>query len=172
MELTRRESSELSGRELQELLHLCERAYGEALSSYLEALSGSHLLGREGGRLICHGMWVTRWLQVGTGPLLRTAYVELVATEPSEQGRGLASTLMRAMPPHWGEYQLAALCPAPTSLYERLGWKDWAGPLAVRQEDACWLTPEERALILPLANTPPLDRRGTLSVEWRPIEVW
>lgn len=32
-------------------------------------------------------MRVTRWLQVGNQDLLRTAYVEIVATEPQVRGR-------------------------------------------------------------------------------------
>jgi len=42
-------------------------------------------------------MWVTRWLQPGDGSSLRTAYVEMVATDPGYQGRGFATKIIRRL---------------------------------------------------------------------------
>ena len=46
-----------------EVLELCGAAYDEDLTDYLRYIgSGTHVLGREGERLVTHAMWVTRWL--------------------------------------------------------------------------------------------------------------
>ena len=44
-------------------------------------------------------LWVTRWLQVGDGPLLRTTYVEAVAADPARRRRGYASAALQAVIP-------------------------------------------------------------------------
>jgi hypothetical protein len=67
---------------------------------------------------------------------------------------------------------LAALSPATDTLYARLGWCYWRGPLAVRHGGRLVPTGHERIMILPLARTPALDDTQALSVEWRPGEVW
>lgn len=158
-----------------EVLNLCAAAYGEDLRRYLEAIGpGTHVLGRIGGQLVCHAMWVTRWLQPGTSPPLRTAYVELVGTHPDHRGHGYAGELMRRLVREIpGDCELAALAPADTTLYERLGWRYWAGPLFVRMGDGTLQpTPEERAMIFELPGRPRVDLSAPLSVEWREGEVW
>jgi hypothetical protein len=117
-------------------------------------------------------MWVTRWLQAGDGPLLKTAYVELVATAPAMQRRGYATSLLRYFPSQVIEFDLAALSPAPDALYTRVGWRFWRGPLAVRTAQGLVPTPEEEVMVLHLPRTPELDLELPLSVEWRPGEVW
>ena len=121
---------------------------------------------------VSHLMWVTRRLQPGESPPLRTAYVEMVATAPDAQGRGYASALLEYFVPQVGDYQLAALSPATPNLYARLGWIFWRGPLSVRYEGRLLPTPEERVMIFPLSLTPPLNVDQPLSIEWRPGEVW
>ena len=117
-------------------------------------------------------MWLTRWLQPGDSQPLRTAYVELVATTPEVQRRGYASSLLERFPSEVPDFDLAALSPATATLYARLGWEFWRGPLAVRTERGLVPTPEDQVMILRLPTTPVLDRNGPLSVEWRPGEVW
>jgi len=158
-----------------EVLELCNVAYGEDLTDLFRSLdAGVHVLVRDDGRLVSHAMWVTRWLQVDGDPLLRTAYVEAVATDPKYRNLGLASRVMRRLvaeiPP---EFDLAALSPATIPLYERLGWRAWVGPLCVRMRDGSVVeTPEEVVMVYELEGRTRVDVRRPLSIEWRPGEVW
>jgi hypothetical protein len=89
-------ADELNPDLLASVLALCNRAYEEDLGSlFATFVDATHVLGFLGGALVSHAMWVTRWLQPGDDPPLRTAYVEMVATEPYHQGRGFATTVMR-----------------------------------------------------------------------------
>lgn len=152
---------------------LCDAAYGTATAPYFASLgSGEHLLGLRHGVLVSHLMWVTRWLQPAGHRALRTAYVEMVATAPSEERQGYASALLGHFVPLVAAYELAALCPATENLYARLGWRFWRGPLSARRDSEFVATPDERVMILPLPQTPVLDLELPLSVEWRNGEVW
>lgn len=152
---------------------LCDAAYKEATAGYFDALGqGEHLLGLRDGALVSHLMWVTRWLQVADAPLMRTAYVEMVATAPAEQRRGFATALLEGLVPHVADYDVAALCPATDNLYARLGWRFWRGPLATRRDGELVATLDERVMLLELPRTPSLDFDQPLSVEWRPGEAW
>lgn len=165
----------LSAAEKAEVIALCDRAYGEPIASYYAQLRAPvHIIGRVDGVVVTHGLWVTRWLQAGDGPLLRTAYVELVATDPARAGRGHASAVMRRLAQEFDAFELAALCPsdAAASLYERVGWRYWRGPLSIRHGDRTIPTPEERVMLLSLPRTPALDFDAPLSAEWREGELW
>lgn len=164
---------------------LCRRAYREDLEHLFNAYAGAtHFVALLGDTPVSHAMTVTRWLQPGDGPLLRTAYVELVATEPGFQGRGFATAVLERLGRAIAGYDLGALCPADTRMYHRLGWEYWQGPLFIRQADepdgetgsptsALIPTPEERVMILRLPRTPPLDLTLPLSAEWRAGgELW
>ena len=177
--------------------NLCARAYaGENLAPLWAAYAADfYAIGWAQDLPVCHAMVVTRWLQAGDGPPLRTAYVEMAATLPEFQGRGYATALMRRLAAAIATagYDLAALCPADTQLYARLGWEYWRGPLFIRRPPEGWPareraaatttatpaagellpTPEERVMILRLPHTPPLDLDWPLSAEWRPGgELW
>ena len=183
---------------------LCARAYpGENLDPLWAAYTADfHAIGWVADLPVSYAMVVTRWLQAGAGPLLRTAYVELAATLPEFQGRGYATALMRRLTAAIAaaDYDFAALCPADTQLYARLGWEYWRGPLFIRRPPEGWPdkeraadrardtdtaadttaaanellpTPEEQVMILRLPHTPPLDLDLPLSAEWRPGgELW
>ncbi len=182
---------------LAEVQSLCGRAYaGENLGPLWAAYAADgYVIGFAGDLAVSHAMVVTRWLQAGDGPRLRTAYVELVATLPEFQGRGFATAVMERLGSAIATagYDLGGLCPADTRLYQRLGWEYWRGPLFIRppgavdgtdgiapgtkEGDAVAAapipTPEERVMILRLPNTPPLDLDLPLSAEWRPGgELW
>lgn len=184
--------------------NLCARAYpGENLDPLWAAYAADfHAIGWIADLPVSYAMVVTRWLQAGAGPLLCTAYVELAATLPEFQGRGYATALMRRLAAAIAaaDYDLAALCPADTQLYARLGWEYWRGPLFIRRPPEGWPagasdtardtdtdtaadlsaataellpTPEERVMILRLPPTPPLNLDLPLSAEWRPGgELW
>lgn len=182
---------------LAAIRRLCAQAYpGENLQPLWDAYRPDwYALALMNGAPVSHAMVVTRWLQAGNGPLLRTAYIELVATLPAFQGQGIATALMQRLAQAIAAagYDLAALCPADTQLYRRLGWEYWRGPLFIRPPNAAdrtdempqepkdgdaapaspLPTPQERVMILRLPSTPPLDLDLPLSAEWRPGgELW
>jgi aminoglycoside 2'-N-acetyltransferase I len=171
--IERSRSGALGARLADAVQRLCDAAYETATQRYIAALGpAEHLLGMQSEQLVSHLMWVTRWLQPDGHRPLKTAYVEMVATAPDAQRRGYASALLRHFVPLVDDYDLAALCPATDSLYLRLDWRYWRGPLSARKDGHVVSTPEERVMIMPLPRTPALDLDAPLSVEWRPGEVW
>jgi GNAT superfamily N-acetyltransferase len=169
----------------EEILALCAAAYEEDLSQYLDDIGeGEHLLGWEDGLLVSHLLWVERLLHrdrrgAAQRPPFRSAYIELVATAPSHQGRGHASVLMRAAATAISDFDIGALSPSDEAFYARLGWERWRGPLFVRERadesgQAAWeATPDEEIMFLRLPGTPSgLDMRAPLAADWRPGEVW
>ena len=164
----------LSGDQRQAVLKLCDAAYGEPTQQYFADVGpGRHFLGYADGRLVAHVMVVERSLQPDGLPALRTAYVELVATAPRQQGKGYASTLLRYLATAVLDFDVAALSPSAPEFYSRLGWELWQGPLSTRMTTGIEPTPDEQVMILRLPRTPSaLDLRASLSIEWRPGEVW
>lgn len=164
----------LSWDQRQAVLQLCDAAYGEPTQQYFADVGpGRHFLGYAGRRLVSHVMVVERFLQAVDRPALRTAYVELVATAPLQQGRGYASTLLRYLTTTIHDFDVAALSPSAPEFYARLGWQLWRGPLSARMATGIEPTPDEQVMILRLPRTPSaLDLRAALSVEWRPGEIW
>jgi aminoglycoside 2'-N-acetyltransferase I len=167
-------SNELAGQDYAAIVAMCELAYEEPLAGLFDAYGpAQHLIGRQDGRIVSHVMWVTRWLQPDGLPPLRTAYIEMVASHPAYQSLGYATRLMAQVPRRLtSDFQLAALCPAETTLYRRLGWTFWRGPLFIRRAESLLPTPEEEVMILPLPGTPRLDLDAALSAEWREGELW
>jgi aminoglycoside 2'-N-acetyltransferase I len=162
-----------------EIIKLCESAYGEDFSRLFDELPGSvHILARDaGGVLVSHAEWVTRWLQPAGHQVLRTAYVEAVATAPAQQGQGHATAVLRRVNAALAAdstWELGALSPSHPALYARAGWELWRGPLAIRGKNGIEPTPpDERVMILRLPRTPPtLVTTSLLTAEWRPGELW
>ena len=152
---------------------LCNRAYQADLEPLFQTFTGAtHVIGWWGSSIVSHAMWVTRWLQPGDQPPLRTAYVEMVATEPQFQGRGFGTAVMRRLASAIIDFDVGGLCPAEPMLYTKLGWVFWRGPLFIRTQDGLISTPEESMMILQLPKTPPLDLTLPLSAEWREGELW
>jgi aminoglycoside 2'-N-acetyltransferase I len=162
-----------------EIIDLCESAYGEDFTRLFEELTGSvHVLARdERGVLVSHAEWVTRWLQPAGHPILRTAYVEAVATAPEQQGRGLATAVLRHVSDVLGSdsrWELGALSPSDPAFYTRLGWELWPGPLGIRRGDRIDPTPsDEQVMIFWFVRTPAtLVTTSLLTAEWRAGELW
>lgn len=163
----------LTPAERAEVLALCSAAYEEDFAPYLALLPDAiHVIGRIGDRIVSHAAWVTRWLQPAGGALLRTAYIEAVATVPDAQGRGYATAVLAALPPLLGGFDIAALSPSEPGFYARLGWVCWEGALSVRTPAGPLPSPDEDVMILRLESTPPLDLTAGLSIEYRDGEVW
>ena len=71
------------------------------------------------------------------------------------------------------DYGLAALSPADTGMYARLGWQFWRGPLSIRMPSGTdEPTSDERVMVLELAGRPKLNLDEPLSAEWREGELW
>jgi GNAT superfamily N-acetyltransferase len=170
MHIERVATQSLSANALVELRDLCDTAYGRPVFETFGG--GDHLLGRQGGRLICHAMWITRWLQPNGHVPLKTAYVELVATHPNHRKRGYATAIMERVAVEIADAELGGLSPATHGLYERLGWRFWRGPLFARTGGGTLPTPDDRVMVLRLSRTPSLDLQAPLSIEWRPGDVW
>ena len=62
--------------------------------AYIPA-GGIHALAYRAQELVSHAVVTTRWLQPEGLPMLRTAYVDAVATLPAYQGQGIGSSVMR-----------------------------------------------------------------------------
>jgi GNAT superfamily N-acetyltransferase len=175
LEIHVKSSAELSAQARDEILALCDRAYGEDLrTAFAEFVEPVHVLATVEGTIVSHALWVTRWLASGRSAPLRTAYVEAVATDPVHERRGFASAVMRTLVRRVATFQLAALCPSARgqALYGRLGWETWIGPLSIRQGADVIETPEESVMIYRLPGSPPLNLAEPLSAEWRPGELW
>jgi aminoglycoside 2'-N-acetyltransferase I len=166
-------SSDIDPKLKARVIALCNRAYAEELTPLFETFrDATHVLGFMEGSLVSHAMWVTRWLQPGNSPLLRTAYVEMVATKPENQREGFATAIMRRLTSTISAFDLGALSPADTTLYSRLGWVFWRGPLFIRYGGNLIATSNERIMVLRLPKTPRLDMDGPISAEWREGELW
>ena len=166
-------ANQLTSQHVADIHALCNRAYQRDLEPLFRTFTdATHVIGSFNAAIVSHAMWVTRWLQPGHQPPLRTAYVEMVATEPQFQGRGFATAVMRQLASAIHDFQLGGLSPAEPMLYEKLGWVFWQGPLFVRTPDGLLSTPDGSVMILRLPKTPPLDLTLPLSVEWREGELW
>ncbi|MDW8316885.1 MAG: GNAT family N-acetyltransferase [Anaerolineae bacterium] len=164
----------LSDGERRNIVALCSLAYEEDMEPVLRTFADpTHVLGFCDGLLVSHALWITRFLQPGHLPPLRTAYVEAVATHPAWRRRGFAVAVMRRLVAEVQDFDLAALSPADGSYYARLGWEAWQGPLFIRTQEGLQPSPDdEEVMIFRLPRTPPLDLTQPLSAEWREGELW
>lgn len=159
------------------IIQVCVEAHQEEdfknLFSYISS-GGWHFLAYHDDELVSHAMVTTRWLQPEGQPLLKTAYIDAVATLPAYQGLGYGSIVMRQLASEIdNEYAIACLETERETFYERLGWEVWRGPLAGRSEDELIPTPHQTGImILRLSQTPELDLDKGLSIECQPGRIW
>lgn len=151
------------------IIHVCFSAFQEEdflrLFSYIPA-GGRHFLAYHGTTLVSHAVVTTRWLQPDDQPLLKTAYVDAVATLPAYQGQGYGSAVMRHLAQNIADYEIAGLQTDRPEFYARLGWELWRGVLGGRSEQGIVPTPEQKGvMILRLPRTPPLKLDGRLTIE-------
>jgi aminoglycoside 2'-N-acetyltransferase I len=138
----------------------------EHLFTYILA-GGMHALAYRADQLVSHAVATTRWLQPAGLPLLRTAYVDAVATLPMQQGQGIGSMVMRHLATLLSDFEIACLETDRVSFYARLGWEEWRGPLAGRRANELMPTPDQKGImILRLARTPTLDITRSLTIEY------
>jgi aminoglycoside 2'-N-acetyltransferase I len=165
---------DFSESEYSEMLVLCSQTFKRDYSPFLKSFQDTtHILGRHHGQLVTHALWVTRWLQVGTSPPMRTAYVEAVATELSFRNKGFASEIMKSVTREIRDFDIGALSTGSPGFYARFGWQLWRGTLFIRTDKGLIPTPNEHGvMVINLHGTPPLDFDASLSAEWRKGELW
>ena len=164
---------DLLAKQLADIYSLCSQAYEVDFKPILDSFPDpTHILIYLDKILVSHALWITRWLQVDHSLMLRTAYVEAVATHPDYQKHGLGTMAMRAVQAEIQDFDLGALSPSDDRWYARLGWERWQGPLFIRKKGKLLPTPGEDVMILRLPCTPKLDLQVTLSAEWRQGELW
>ena len=152
------------------IIRVCVAAHQEAdfnhLFSYIPS-GGLHFLAYQEQALVGHAVVTTRWLQHNDQPILRTAYVDAVATLPEYQNHGIGSTIMQHLASGIDEYEIACLETVRISFYARLGWQEWRGTLAGRKGSELIPTPNQTGImILTTPKTPPLDLDGSLTIEY------
>lgn len=155
-----------------EIIALCETAHQADFSKLFEYLppDGLHVLGCHGGNIVAHAVRTTRWAQPEGQPPLKTAYIDAVSTDPSAQGKGIGSAVMRRIVEEirGEDYRLCALETDRPRFYTRLGWEVWRGPLAGRGGgEELVPTPEAQGhvLIHRLPRTPNLNLNSLLTIE-------
>jgi len=182
LRLRRLPTDELTDRDIAQLRSMLVAAFhvpdepDEAFSEddWHHALGGVHVVAEVGGEIVAHASVVERNIRAGGLPL-RTGYVEAVATAPEAQGRGHGTVVMEEIDAIIRDrYELGALGTGAFHFYERLGWRAWRGPLAVRTASGEQRTPHDDGFVffLRTPTTPPLDEEATLSCDWRPGDVW
>jgi aminoglycoside 2'-N-acetyltransferase I len=157
------------------IVRLCTAAFAQDFSALFDLvpLTAFHILARLDQVLIAHATWMPRWFQPDQQPLLRTAYVDAVATIPAYHDQGIGSLVMRELVSRIQDYDLAGLATSRATFYQHLGWECWQGPLSARMAHGLIPTPDEQVMILRLPRTPAdLDLTLPLSVEWRAGSVW
>src|SRR5215204_5773672 len=168
--ITSTRTEDLSAATRAEIIQVCIAAHHEEdfknLFTYAPT-GGWHFLAYRADELVSHAAVSTRWLQVEGQPLLKTAYIDAVATLPAYQGQGYGSALLRQLAIGIDrEYVIACLATERETFYERLGWQTWRGPLAGRSEQKLIPTPDQRGImVLRLSQTPSLDLDAALSIE-------
>jgi len=168
--VTSARTEELNAETRASIIHVCRTAHQEDefthLFSYIPS-GGIHVLAYREQEVVSHAVATTRWLQPEGLPLLRTAYIDAVATLPAYQGQGIGSTLMRHLATVLSDFEMACLQTERVSFYARLGWEVWRGPLAGRRATELLPTPDQQGvMILRLAHTPPLDIDRLLVIEY------
>ncbi len=169
-------TSELDEAGRAAVVRLCIDAHQEEdfrnLFSYLPP-DGLHVLAELGDELVGHAVVTTRWLQPLDLPLLRTAYVDAVATSPAHQRQGVGSAVMSHLASAVVDFDVACLETERVSFYARLGWEEWRGPLAGRSAEGLIPTPDQTGvMILRLPRTPELDPDTLLTIEVHPARIW
>jgi aminoglycoside 2'-N-acetyltransferase I len=157
------------------IVELCTAAHQADFSRlfyYLPA-DGLHFIAYSDEQIVSHAVVTTRWLQPERRPVLRTAYVDTVATLPAYQGRGHGRAVMRELAASISAYDIACLKTDRMDFFERLGWERWRGPLAARSGNELIPTPDrQNIMILRLARTPPLDLERLLTIEMQAGRIW
>jgi aminoglycoside 2'-N-acetyltransferase I len=157
------------------IVELCTAAHQQDFSRLFLYLptDGLHFIAYFDEQIASHAVVTTRWVQPERRPVLRTAYVDGVATLPAYQRRGFGTAVMHELAANISAYDIACLETELPAFYERLGWQRWRGPRAGRSGDELIPTPaEQNIMILRLPHTPPLDLDRLLTIEAQGGRIW
>jgi len=128
--VTSARTEELNADTRSAIIHVCRAAHQEddfqQLFSYIPS-GGIHVLAYREQELVSHAVVTTRWLQPEGQPVLRTAYVDAVATLPAYQGQGIGSRLMRHLASVISDFEIACLGTDRVWFYTQVGWEVWRG---------------------------------------------
>lgn len=178
--LRRAATAELTADELEALRSFLGEAFGDDPEEVFRdedwehTLGGIHVIAAEDGAILAHAAVVERTIHVGERPL-RTGYVEAVATRVDRRREGLGRAVMTdAAAIIRAGYELGMLGTGVQAFYERLGWRVWRGPSAVRTSAGLVPSPDEDGylMVLDTPTTPDLDPAAQISCEWRPGDSW
>jgi aminoglycoside 2'-N-acetyltransferase I len=157
------------------IVELCTAAHQADFSRlfyYLPA-DGLHFIAYSDEQIVSHAVVTTRWVQPEWRPVLRTAYVDSIATLPAYQRRGYGRAVMRELTANISAYDIACLKTDHTDFFERLGWERWRGPRAGRSGNDLAPTPDQQnIMILRLVRTPSLDLDRELTIETQAGRIW
>lgn len=161
--------------QLLDLFRACWADGGFSTDDLAHALGGRHFLVEADGRVVSHASVVPRTLWLDDA-IVQAGYVEAVATHPSRRREGLASRLVSAANAHIeAHYELGVLSTSAHALYERLGWRRWAGETWVREGDGTLtrtVDEDDGIMVLATARTAGLALDGRLACERRPGDAW
>jgi aminoglycoside 2'-N-acetyltransferase I len=158
------------------IIQVCIAAHQEEdfknLFSYIPS-GGWHFLAFRKTQLVSHAVVTTRWLHPEGQPVLRTAYVDAVATLPAYQRQGYGSAVMRQLARDIDDYTIACLETERPVFYEQLGWEVWRGPLAGRNEQGLIPTPDQTGImVLRLPQSPAFNVNLGLTIECEGDRIW
>jgi len=142
-------------------------------------LGGAHVWLEDAEGLVAHAAVVERTLCCGER-LLRSGYVEAVATREDVRHQGLGSRVMREIGRITGHYAIGALSTHSHEFYAPLGWETWRGPTwsastaGLEHADAWIRTPDDDGdvMILRTPTSPPLDLWAPIACDLRAGDVW
>ncbi len=138
------------------------------------SLGGTHVVLDVGGEIAAVAAVVEREIRFGGRPL-RAGDVEAVATLPARQGTGLGTMVMTAVNELIrDQFEIGLLGTGSQPFYERLGWRIWRGPSAVRARDGLHPTPDEDGylMVLDTPRTPVLDPKAAIDCDPRDGDSW
>jgi aminoglycoside 2'-N-acetyltransferase I len=157
------------------LVELCTAAHQADFSHLFYELpaDGLHFIAYLDEHIVSHAAVTTRWLQPERRPILRTAYVDTIATLPAYQRRGYGRAVMDELTANISAYDIACLKTDRIGFFERLGWQRWRGPRAGRTGHELIPSPaQQNIMILRLARTPPLNLDRLLTIETQAGRIW
>ncbi|RJQ71579.1 GNAT family N-acetyltransferase [Pseudonocardiaceae bacterium YIM PH 21723] len=167
---------ELDATDLAKIREFLTLAYDGEFSDtdWANSLGGVHALIWADDELIAHGSVVQRRMLVADR-LLRTGYIEAIATHPEHRRNGYGNAIMDGLELVLrGAYELGALSTGGDAvrLYTERGWQLWEGPTSVFGRSGVELTPDEDGGIYVLPVTGPVNLSGPITCDFRDGDVW
>ena len=171
-------TAQLQAAELAQIRGLVDRAFAGRFddTDWDHALGGLHVLLADDDEVIAHAAVVQRQL-VHDGRPIRTGYVEAVAVESHQRGRGYAARTMDEVERIIrAAYDLGALSASDGvhGFYLSRGWLAWQGPTGVLAPTGIAPTPDDddSTFVLPVASKAEVSVTGMLVCDWRDGDVW